>query len=126
MIARAAVGVLSVILLLSLTGCGGAPPKMAGGKWAVALRDADASTRKKAAFTLGNIGPSDAAVLPALVEGLKDSDAGVRCEVILALLKYGRGAERAIPTLTELRETDCDPKVRSCATKALEKFQIKG
>jgi len=115
-----------VILLISLTGCGRAQPTMAGGKWAQALRDSDIKVRKKAAFTLGNIGPSDPAVLPALIGALKDADAGVRCEVILALLKYGSGAEEAIPELKEVQNKDRDAKVREYATKALEKLSPSG
>jgi len=96
---------------------------MAGSKWAEALRDRDARVRKKAAFTLGNIGPSDPAVLPALMGALTDADAGVRCEAILALLKYGPGAREAIPALTEIQEKDRDARVRAYAAQALEKLQ---
>src|SRR5947209_16653523 len=105
---------LFVILLIFilLSGCRSAPPAMAGAKWAEALRDPDARVRKKAAFTLGNIGPSDAAALPALLEALHDADAGVRCEVILSLLKFGSRGKEAIPLLNEVREKDRDAKVR--------------
>jgi hypothetical protein len=58
---------LVVILLLSLGGCSGGQPTMAGTKWAKAMHDPDGRLRRKAAFTLGNIGPSDPAVLPALI-----------------------------------------------------------
>ncbi|HEV3145684.1 MAG TPA: HEAT repeat domain-containing protein [Gemmataceae bacterium] len=115
--------ILFIILLIALIGCAKEPPKMAGAKWADALHDRDAKVRKKAAFTLGNIGPSDPAVLPALMEALKDTDEGVRYEAILALLKYGPGAEQAIPALTELRENDRDAGVRTAAGKALERIQ---
>ena len=63
--------ILLVILLVSHCGCGRTEPTMAGSKWANALHDADAKVRRKAAFTLGNVGPSDPAVLPALVGALK-------------------------------------------------------
>jgi HEAT repeat protein len=114
---------LLVILLIALSGCGGAQPPLAGGKWAEALRDPDAKLRKKAAFTLGNIGPSDPTVLPALLGALKDPDAGVRCEAILALLKYGPGAREAVPELIEAQEKDRDAKVRAYAARALEKLK---
>ena len=88
-------------VLIALCGCAREQPKMAGAKWAEALHDRDAKVRKKAAFTLGNIGPSDAAVLPALIEALRDADAEVRYEAILALLKYGSGARgpHGLPTI---------------------------
>ena len=115
--------VLLGMLLVWCSGCGQAPPTMAGGKWAEALRDPDAKVRKKAAFTLGNIGPSDPAVLPALIGALKDADAGVRCEAILALLKYGPEARGAVAALEELRQRDRDAKVRTCAARAVAKLR---
>ena len=116
------VRILVISLLISLSGCNQAPPTLAGGTWAKALRNHDAKLRKKAAFTLGNIGPSDPAVLPALIGALKDTDPAVRCEAILALLKLGPAAKDAIPVLTQAQR-DKDARVRSYATKALEKIR---
>jgi HEAT repeat protein len=114
-------------LLVLLSGCGQAPPTVAGGKpvsyWVEALHDHDVKLRKRAAFALGNVGPSDAAALPALVGALKDADAGVRCEAILALLKCGDEAKEAVPALTEVQAQDRDVKVRAYAAKALERLQ---
>jgi HEAT repeat protein len=115
--------ILFVILLFGLSGCGGGRPTMAGLKWAQALRDPDAGLRKKAAFKLGNIGPTDPAVLPALLGALKDPDAGVRREAILALLKCGPGAREAIPALADLERRDPDPQVRAYAARALPKLR---
>ncbi|HKI38680.1 MAG TPA: HEAT repeat domain-containing protein [Gemmataceae bacterium] len=114
---------VGVLLALFVVGCGRAQPTMAGGKWAAVLRDPDITLRKKAAFTLGNIGPTDPAVLPALIGALRDPDAGVRREVILALVKCGPAAREAVPTLDELRQQDRDPQVRAYAGRALEKLQ---
>jgi HEAT repeat protein len=58
-----------------------------------------------------------------LIGALKDADAGVRCEAILALLKYGPAAKEVIPPLTEVQEKDHDAKVRAYAAKALEKLK---
>jgi HEAT repeat protein len=98
---------------------------MAGDKWARALHDRDARVRKKAAFTLGNIGPTHPAVLPALIGALKDDDPEVRTTAILALVKFGRDATEAVPTLTEVQRGDTDDRVRAYAGKALAKIQGK-
>jgi HEAT repeat protein len=110
-------------MLISLSGCGRAQPRMAADKWVETLHSPDHKERRKAAFTLGNIGPSDAAVLPALIEALKDGDPCVRCEAILALLKCGSAAKESIPELAELKSRDKDAKVRSYAVRALEKLE---
>jgi HEAT repeat protein len=115
--------ILPVMLLILLSGCGRVQPRMAGDKWARALRDADARVRKKAAFTLGNIGPSDPAALPALLEALNDADSGVRGEAILALVKFGPVARAAVPALAGLSRQDQDARVRYYATQALAKLQ---
>jgi len=96
---------------------------MAGAKWARSLRDPDASVRKKAAFTLGNIGASDPAALPALIAALKDADTGVRREAILAFLKFGPAAKQAIPALAEIQHQGRDDRVRVYAMKALGNLQ---
>jgi HEAT repeat protein len=100
---------------------------MTGGKpvsyWVQALQGPDPSLRKKAVFKLGNVGPTDAVVCPALLGALKDADAAVRCETILALLKCGPSARNAIPTLTEMQQQDSDARVRSYAGRALETLQ---
>jgi HEAT repeat protein len=116
--------------LVLLSGCGPSLPTLAGGKpvsyWIEALQDPDAKVRKNAVFKLGNVGPADAAVFPALREALKDPDARVRREAILGLMKYGPGAQEAVPILIELQRDDRDAQVRSCAARALEKLRDKG
>jgi HEAT repeat protein len=110
-----------------LLGCQKAEPPLSGGRpvahWVQALKDSDARTRKEAAFKLGNAGPVEASVLPALVAALKDADARVRCEVVLAVSKFGPRAKEAIPVLAELQEEDRDARVRSLAARALEKLR---
>jgi HEAT repeat protein len=109
-------------LAIALCGCGQALPPMAGAKWAAALRDPNARVRRKAAFTLGNIGPSHAAVLPALVAALEDADGGVRCQAILGLVKYGPAGRLAIPSLGRLQQKDPEIKVRQYAARAIEQL----
>ncbi len=118
----------SLSLALLLGGC--AKPVVTpttGGKapsyWVEALASPDAKVRKEAVFKLGNAGPLDDTIYPALLGALKDKDPKVRCEAILALLKFGPQAREAIPQLTELQQRDKDAQVRSYATKALSKLQ---
>jgi len=110
-----------------LIGCGQSQPTLSGGKpiehWLQALKNPDARVRKEAASKLGNAGPANSAVLPALIAALRDSDAKVRCEVILALVKFGFDANEAVPILTELQKSDNDARVRSYSAEALEKIQ---
>jgi HEAT repeat protein len=113
---------LLITALILVSGCGKAKPAMAGAKWAEALHDSDPKQRKRAAFTLGNIGPSDPAGLPALIGALEDKDAGVRREAILALVKFGLEAKSAVPMLAKLRQNDRDAQVRKYAGMALEKL----
>ncbi len=125
-------GLLVALPLVLLIGCSRqSPPTLAGGKpvsyWVQALQsNPDAKVRKEAAFKLGNVGPTDPTAFPALVGALKDRDSRVRSESILSLLKFGTAAQEVVPTLTELREKDHDPKVRDYATKALERLRAKG
>jgi HEAT repeat protein len=116
-----------IILVVSLGGCTQTPPTLSGGKpvshWVAALHSPDARVRKEAAFKLGNVGPADESVLPALMDALKDPDAAVRHEVIVALVKYGDGAQAAVPALGELKRHDPDPRVRADAARALEKLE---
>jgi len=114
---------LLVMMVIISPSCGKEQPRLAGTKWSETLRDPNPKLRKKAAFTLGNIGPSDPAVLPALIGALKDADPEVRCEAILGLLKWASEAKAAIPNLIELQEKDQDAKVRNYAAKALEKLK---
>jgi len=113
-----------LLLAVAVIGCGRREPVLSGGKpvlyWVEALRDPDAKVRKRAAAKLGNAGPTDAAVVPALREALHDRDAAVRCEAILALLKCGPSAGETVPALAALQQRDRDPRVRSYAARAAE------
>jgi HEAT repeat protein len=118
---------LGLLLAVLLNGCGEPPQTLVGGKsvtyWVEALHDADARQRKTAVSKLGNVGPADSAVLPALLEALGDPDAAVRREAIVSLMKYGPAAREAVPTLDDLRQRDPDVQVRDYAAKGLEKLR---
>jgi HEAT repeat protein len=114
-------------LALLVCGCANSPPTLAGGKpvthWVEALRGPDAKARRKAADKLGNVGPADPAVLPALMAALRDADPGVRRAAVLALLKCGPAAREAAGALAELRQRDRDAQVRACAARALARVE---
>jgi HEAT repeat protein len=119
-----------VVLTIFAAGCGKAEPTRAAGKsvshWVNALRDPDAKVRKDAAFTLGNVGPADPAVVPALISALNDPDDGVRCQAIVGLVKCGPAAGDAIPALESVKRADRNPRVRTYAGQALEKLRATG
>ena len=112
--------------LLVSNGCGQAPATLAHGKpldyWLKSLENRNAKTRKKAVQVLGNVGPADSAVVPALCAALKDRDAGVRSEAVAALTKMGPKAKDALPVLAELVQ-DRDAKLRVHAEKAIRVIQ---
>lgn len=117
-----------VASLFFLTGCTGASgPTLAGGKpvqhWLDAVHSSIAKVRKEAVSKLGNVGQADPAAFPAVLQALRDTDPAVRREAIVALLKFGRQADNAVPELTELSIHDPDPTVRTYAKKALAKLQ---
>jgi HEAT repeat protein len=118
---------LAVLLIVAACGCGTSEPTLAGGKpvsyWVEQLQHSDAAKRKLAVQKLGNVGSTQPAVVPGLLGALKDRDAIVRREAILALLKCGPAAQDAVPAITDLRDHDRDATVRSHAAKALEALQ---
>jgi HEAT repeat protein len=71
---------------------------------------------------LGNVAATDSEALSALVAAVRDRDANVRAEAILALLKNGPAAREAGPALEQARQ-DKDATVRAYAAKALDKIQ---
>jgi HEAT repeat protein len=91
--------------------------------WLETVHNRDVRLRKKAVQTLGNIGPVDQAVIPALTSALKDPDVGVRKEAIESLVKMGPKAKEAVPTLDEISRHDANAKVKSDAEKAIQSIQ---
>ena len=115
-----------ICLTICLGGCGKTDPVSAGGRpvaeWVAALTSPDAKIRKTAALKLGNVGPADPTVLPALIAALEDRDPKVRSEVVLALVKFGPDAREAAARLEEMRRKDPNAKVRDYAGKLLDKL----
>jgi HEAT repeat protein len=114
------------IVAMLATGCSQAPP-LSGGKpidhWIKAVQDPDAKQRKTAVCKLGNAGAEPAEAWTALCGALRDRDAEVRREAIVALMKCGPRAEETVPTLVELQRSDPDARVRAFASKAVKKLQ---
>jgi len=75
--------------------------------------------RRRAASTLGKVGP---AAVPALVQALKDANAEVRGLSAFMLGEIGPAAKDAVPALTEALE-DADWAVRFNAQEALRKIE---
>ena len=119
--------IMTATVVISLGGCTTTPTPDSGARvqhWINTLRQPDAKQRKQAAFKLGNLALTDpATVVPALIRALKDDDAAVRSEAILALLKCGPTAKDALQELTEVQRKDLDEQVRSYAAKALAKIE---
>jgi len=67
-----------------------------------ALGAEDATTREKAAQTLGGIGEAAAEAAPALSEALRDGDANVRLAVAKALWSITKEAQEVVPALARL------------------------
>ena len=109
-----------------VAGCGTSEaPLTAGGKpvayWLDELKKPDPKARKKAVRELGHVGTADPAAIPAVVGAVKDRDAAVRREAVLALLNLGPAAKDAAAALSEAAAKDPDPGVRKDAAKALER-----
>ena len=111
-------------------GCGPAVPKDRYFKgqpvshWLEALRNPDPKARQMAADVLGNVGPSDPLVVPALIEAIKDKNAKVRDAAVLSLSRIGPDAAEAGPALRALLN-DPDPLVRSHVQLAVERVRPK-
>lgn len=120
----------ALILCVAASGCARSEPMLSGGKpvayWVEATKAPDAKLRKTAVFKLGNVGPADPAALTAVLAALADRVPAVRCEAILAVLKFGEQAREAEPRLAELARQDPDIRVRSYAAKALAKIRGNG
>jgi HEAT repeat protein len=118
---------LAILVVVVVSGCSRTEPTLAGGKpldhWLDAIKDADPKTRRTAVVKLGNAGLNERGTFAAVVAALKDSDVDVRCEAILAILKFGAQTQEATPDLADLHQHDVDDKVRAYAGKALKKLQ---
>ena len=89
----------------------------------LAAKDDDRAVRSQALHALGNLGKDDPdAVVPVLVEGIRDIVIEVRIAAILALGSIGPEAKAAVPALSNAAR-DGQAGVREAATDALKKIQ---
>ena len=78
---------------------------------------ADKDLRDTITFALGEIGPVDDRVIPALIVALRDENPRVRGAAASAFLKIGPAAEAAVPALVEALD---DKPLRLDVLRALE------
>jgi hypothetical protein len=106
-------------------GCGGEErgPMLAGGRevksWVAAISDPNPKVRRQAVLKLGNVGDADPTVAEALTQALGDSDALVRHDAVLAVVKLRKPGSAIKDRLETMSRGDKDGRVRDVATKAL-------
>ena len=115
-------------MVVGLCGCAAkATPTLAGGKpvshWVENLKNPDPKIRKDAVEKLGNVGGADPAAFPAVCGALSDADPKVRCEAILAVVKFDKTAREIIPRLEVMHRSDVSSQVRDYAGRALKRLQ---
>ena len=84
----------------------------------VALKDKAAVVRQAAVLVLGQLAPSQAAVVPALIEALADEDPDVRHGAVFFLADAGPAADSALPALLKLLK-QAEPKTQDAILLAL-------
>jgi HEAT repeat protein len=96
---------------------------LAGGRevksWVAAISDPNPKVRRQAVLKLGNVGDADPTVAEALTRALGDSDALVRHDAVLAVVKLRKPGSAIKDRLETMSRGDKDGRVRDVATKAL-------
>ncbi len=109
----------------ALSGCGGQErgPVLAGGRevksWVADLHSPKVQVRRQAVLKLGNVGDEDPTVADALAEALRDTDALVRCDAILAVVKLKQPGAAIKDQLESMNKSDKNARARDLAGKAL-------
>jgi HEAT repeat protein len=119
--------ICAALLAFLFVGCRSEPPRSGGrtaSYWVEVLQQPDVQMRRKAAVKLGPLAQLDDAAIPALLAALKDADTEVRSSAARSLGVYsGPKAPGVLPALSELQQSDKDPKVRQAAAKAIEHLE---
>jgi HEAT repeat protein len=125
---RNATGTAVAIALFGACGCARTEqgPILAGGRevksWLADLHDRKPQVRRQSVLKLGNVGDSDPAAAEGIAEALRDTDALVRRDAILAAAKLTRPGETILAQLRAMSQSDRDTLVRDHATKAMTHF----
>lgn len=113
---------LAFLLLAGCGGSGSAPTKLHGKNlddWRQQLRSQVAKTRISALHSLGKIGAVEEGIPALVAESLKDREASVRLEALIALEKM---KDEAKPFLQQIKllVNDGDAKVRQRAAEVVK------
>jgi vesicle coat complex subunit len=117
-------------IVIGLAGCGCAReergPVLAGGRevksWVAEVHHPDPRVRRQAVLKLGNVGDADPAAAEALAAALNDTDALVRRDAVMAVVKLSSPGPLITMQLKSMSASDRDPKVRDVAKRALVKL----
>ncbi len=112
---RCAFGMLVTLLSLATCGCGGSKSTA---EWIELSKSKDSAERIRAIGALAEKKSEAEAVIPALIEALKDSNAFARRDAARALGSFGAAASVAASAL-QLAARDKNEHVRQAAKDAL-------
>jgi len=118
-----------VVVLLAVSGCKREVdgPILAGGRevksWLADLHNPKPQVRRLAVLKLGNAGDADPSVAEGLAEALRDADALVRRDAVLAVAKLTKPGKTVLGQLRVMSDTERDNLARDYARKAIAHFE---
>ncbi len=121
-------GRVVAVMVLALCGCSHGPqgPMLAGGRevksWLADLRDPKPQVRRLAVLKLGNVGDAHPSAAEGLALALRDSDALVRRDAVLAVAKLTKPGETILGQLRVMSDSEPDTLARDHAKKAIAHF----
>jgi hypothetical protein len=119
--------VLAVAVAVVLTGCRGEErgPILLGGRevksWVADLHNPRPQVRRQAVLKLGNVGDTDPAIAEGLARALKDPDALVRRDAVVAVTRLKEPSEAIWEHLKSMSRSDKDARTRELAEKAISR-----
>jgi HEAT repeat protein len=101
-------------------------PTLSGGRevkaWIEDLRDPKPQVRRQAVLKLGNVGDADPTALDGLAQALNDSDALVRHDAVLAVVKFRQAGKPIKAKIETMSRSDKDARVRDVSQRALARL----